>query len=348
MVIPSDPKLNGFDIIQTNYKHIGGHGIRADILIPQTEYAGSRPLIIRIHGGGLVSQSTTAQPPPNAAARLINFQMMGDSLYMDWWPHWISDLALQKNAIIISPNYRLLPEAISADIYADLDDFWTWLRSPELANLLANHTTSTKVDRDRIFVTGESAGGLLSLYLAFAYPEEIRSASAAYPTLALNADSFTKTRENPPFRNNVPVSVVEEGFKAAMLGTSKSSITSLESLMYMLGAVQHGYLSKYYERGAEGVSAEVLYPMTRFENPDVKIPRGGIAMLHGRQDSVVPLGDVEKFAERAEEVLKAQAGEHGNVTLTVREGEHGFDSGVRLEEDWLQEVMREAIGVWLE
>lgn len=60
MAIPSDPKLNGFDIIQTKYKHIGDHGLRTDILIPQTNYAGPRPLIVRFHGGGLVIQSTTA------------------------------------------------------------------------------------------------------------------------------------------------------------------------------------------------------------------------------------------------------------------------------------------------
>lgn len=273
---------------------------------------------------------------------------MGDSLNMEWWPHWVSDLALQKNAIIISPNYRLLPEATSADIYTDMEEFWTWLRSPALANIVANQKTPTKLDLDRIFVTGESAGGLLSLYLTLAHPEEIRAASAAYPSLALNADSFTKTRERAPFDNHVPVSVVEENFKAAVLGTAKSSITSLESLMFTLGAIEHGYLSKYYQRDAEGVPAEVLYPMARLEQSDFKIPRGGIAVLHGRQDSVVPLGDVEKFVERANEVLKARSGEEGGVTLTLRDGEHGFDGPVRFEEDWLQDAMHRAIRVWLE
>jgi acetyl esterase/lipase len=274
--------------------------------------------------------------------------MMGDSLYMDWWPHWVSDLALQKNAIIISPNYRLLPEATSANIYTDLDDFWTWLRSPALTTLLSNHKTPTKLDLDRIFVTGESAGGLLSLYLTLAHAEEIRAASSAYPCVALDADSFTKTRANPPFGVDFPESMVEENFKAAVLGTSKSSITSQESLTFMLGAIQHGYVSKYYQRGAEGVTPEVLYPMARLESPGFKIPRGGIAVLHGRQDSVVPLEEVELFVKRANEVLKARSGEEGGVTLTVRDGEHGFDGPVRLEEVWLQDALREAISVWLE
>lgn len=348
MAIPSDPKLNGFDLIQTNYKSIGDHGLRTDILIPQTEYDGARPLIVRVHGGGLVSQFLSLESPTHDRSHTNSFQMMGDSLYMDWWPHWVSDLALQKNAIIISPNYRLLPEATSADIYADLDDFWTWLRAPSLATLLSNHKTPTKLDLDRIFVTGESAGGLLSLYLTLVHAEEIRAASSAYPCVALNADSFSQSRANPPFGVSISESMVEENFKAAVLGTAKSTITSEQSLTFMLGAVQHGYLSKFYQRDAEGAAQEVLYPMTRLENPGFKIPRGGIAVFHGRQDSVVPLGDVELFVKRANELLKARSGEEGGVTLTVRDGEHGFDGPVRLEEVWLQDAMRKAISVWLE
>lgn len=54
MVIPSDPKLDGFDIIQTPYKTIGNHEIRTDILVPRAAHEGKRPVLVRIHGGGLV------------------------------------------------------------------------------------------------------------------------------------------------------------------------------------------------------------------------------------------------------------------------------------------------------
>lgn len=54
MSIPSSPKLDGLDIIQTTYKKIGDHEIRTDILIPQTPHEGQRPVIIRLHGGGFV------------------------------------------------------------------------------------------------------------------------------------------------------------------------------------------------------------------------------------------------------------------------------------------------------
>lgn len=58
MSIPSDPKIDNFDILQTPYKKIGDHEIRCDILVPKSAYDGKRPVIINFHGGGLVSIPT--------------------------------------------------------------------------------------------------------------------------------------------------------------------------------------------------------------------------------------------------------------------------------------------------
>lgn len=48
-------RIAGFDLIQTEYKRFQDHGIRADFLVPQTPFHGKRPVIVRFHGGGLVS-----------------------------------------------------------------------------------------------------------------------------------------------------------------------------------------------------------------------------------------------------------------------------------------------------
>jgi hypothetical protein len=50
-----DSKFKDFTIIQAEYKRVGSHGIRADIMIPKTVSPGKRPVIIRFHGGFLVS-----------------------------------------------------------------------------------------------------------------------------------------------------------------------------------------------------------------------------------------------------------------------------------------------------
>lgn len=60
MAILVDPKLEGFNIIQATYKTVGDHDIRTDILVPKTPSSGKRPVIIRFHGGGLVSITNTS------------------------------------------------------------------------------------------------------------------------------------------------------------------------------------------------------------------------------------------------------------------------------------------------
>jgi len=57
MTVPSDPKIDGFEVIQTSYKKIEDHGIRCDILIPKAKHEGKRPVIINFHDGGLVCTS---------------------------------------------------------------------------------------------------------------------------------------------------------------------------------------------------------------------------------------------------------------------------------------------------
>ncbi|KAJ5306101.1 hypothetical protein N7508_005116 [Penicillium antarcticum] len=321
MSIESHPKLVGLDLIQTTFKKVGDHEIRTDILIPKKPLDGKRPVILRFHGGGLV---------------------MGDSLYMDFWPWWLSDLALQENAIIISPNYRLLPGSTSSEICSDIEDFWTWVQSPSLTNILAAHSTPTSADLSRVLSFGESAGGLISLNLALAHPAGIRSCTAAYPLVDPCSAAFTKPRAKGPFGMMVPESVVKETLDVVVPGTVESSITEQERLGFMLGAISYGTLGQLYERGVEELGREFRFPGVKIEQEGTTIPRGGITIIHGRQDSVVPVGDVEKFVKRAREVFGDE-----KVIFTVKEGEHGLDAPLRFEEAWLQETFKAAIQTWL-
>lgn len=59
-------KFANFDIIQTTYKKVNDHEIRADFVIPKSEFKGKRPVIVRFHGGGLVGFK-----PPAGSVRLI-------------------------------------------------------------------------------------------------------------------------------------------------------------------------------------------------------------------------------------------------------------------------------------
>jgi cephalosporin-C deacetylase-like acetyl esterase len=67
----SNPKYQGFDLIQATYKKVGNHEIETTILVPQTPYTGKRPAIIRIHGGGLVR---TIGPPVVSSQALTKYR----------------------------------------------------------------------------------------------------------------------------------------------------------------------------------------------------------------------------------------------------------------------------------
>jgi acetyl esterase/lipase len=117
---------------------------------------------------------------------------MGDSLYMDWFPYWLSDFALEHEVVIISANYRLMPQVTGVDIYNYVEDFWTWLFEPDtVSDIFAAHTTPTEIDFAHVLVTGESAGGLLSINSALSHAatgrgrgrDGITAAIAMYPTV---------------------------------------------------------------------------------------------------------------------------------------------------------------------
>ncbi|KAL5049328.1 hypothetical protein BDW71DRAFT_175675 [Aspergillus fruticulosus] len=324
---PAHPKFQGFDLIQATYKQVGDHAIRVDILVPQTPANGKRPTIVRFHGGGLI---------------------MADSLFIDFWPQWLSDLALLHNAIIISPNYRFMPQATGLEIYDDIEDFWAWLQSPALPELLARHKTPTQIDLDRILVDGESAGGLLSINTSLTHASDIRATIALYPTLDPSSPDFTQPRTDLlPFGHHFPESLVDDVLGPVRDGGPVSSLVAPEYIPVMCAAIQYGRLGEWYARESDGSERQnLLYPVRRLEDPGVQIPVGGITIIQGKQDSVVPSHHSVPFVERAREVLKGKRG-GDRISLVLKEGEHGFENEVRYAEEWVKEALKTAVEAWL-
>lgn len=55
-------------------------------------------------------------------------------------------------------------------------------------------------------------------------------------------------------------------------------------------------------------------------------------ILHGNEDSAVPVSGSERFVEALKKTLPGSA-----IRLDVRPGDHGFDGDATLKEDWLKE-----------
>ncbi|KAL4940402.1 hypothetical protein BDV06DRAFT_20350 [Aspergillus oleicola] len=278
---------------------------------------------------------------------------MGDSLYMDWFPYWLSDLALEHDAMIVSANYRLLPQATSLEINEDVADFWTWLRSPKLEDTLLAHERETELDLARLLVTGESAGGLLSINsaLGLAYPDSagVHAAIALYPSVDMKSPDFTLPRSIPPFGQDFDESVIDEILSTAPEGPISS--TGGDYLPLMLAAIEYGHLGEWYARGSnETKHSEFLYPLDQLNKyPEaVSIPVGGITIIQGQNDTVVPPGHSVPFVEKMRKVVEEQGGDSEKIQFITKEGEHGFDGDLRYaQEEWLRDALKPVVKAWL-
>lgn len=111
------------------------------------------------------------------------------------------ELALLRGAIVVTPDYRLLPEANGHDILEDLASFWEWLPKNLETKLTSYYPESgIRPDFDRILATGGSAGGWLVSQSMFLHPEiNIQAAIMSYPMIDLRDRFFAEKFEKPIF-----------------------------------------------------------------------------------------------------------------------------------------------------
>ncbi len=115
------------------YKTIGGAELKADVYSPAGA-GGKLPVVIYIHGGGLIFGSRENQPPSPLREALI------DAGY-----------------VVAAIDYRLVPDALADKIAIDVEDACKWVRNkgPQLFG----------IDPNNITVMGGSAGGYLTLLM---------------------------------------------------------------------------------------------------------------------------------------------------------------------------------------
>jgi acetyl esterase/lipase len=154
--------FNGFDITRAHFKSAGVE-IGVDILIPKRKSTTARPVIVRIHGGFLVSAIVRVLITQTYKA----IQITGSSLFPAWFSKWILDFADEHDAIILSPNYRLLPEVKGKDIIQDMANFWTWVQSGGPGRHLASAgRSSVAMNLAQTLLVGESAGKIIAFYFS--------------------------------------------------------------------------------------------------------------------------------------------------------------------------------------
>ncbi|KAK4507500.1 hypothetical protein PRZ48_001235 [Zasmidium cellare] len=302
-----DARFSPFNIINVNYKHVKSVGIPLSILLPKTLKPGKHPITVRWHGGGFGT---------------------GHRLFPEWYAEWTLQLSLDHEAIAISPDYRLLPEASGLDILSDAEDFYTWLFDPQgLASLLPEDIV---LDLENVLVTGESAGGWHALQAALLHPSKIRAIIAHYPMIDLAAPHFSSQHEKDIFSPPRPQadSSILTSYVENLTGEEVvPNRTPPEGEMNVLIILQQGLYPKYFGPDPR------LYPLEQLEKAETFPPTW---ILHGTGDSVVPVEGTRVFEEAFRE--RGEREGWGPLKVTYREGaEHGFDLREGDEDGWRRE-----------
>ena len=325
-------RFSDFTILTTTYKTVHGHEITTDILYPKTlsqafektQKTPSCPVILRYHGGGLIS---------------------GYSLFAPFFNPWYLELSKEYSAIIVSPNYRLLPEATIFDILEDVEDHWNWMHK-FLSQFLNEYTNGViQPDLNRILTAGDSAGGYLSIQMGLSHPEWIRAVNAVYPLVDIKSPYFTDQTEKAIFsmpatpRDTLAhhIREVREREETTNHKVVISAPTGPERTQLMFSVSQHGLFEQFFP----GDAVE-LYPLERLD-AGAKFPRGGVLVLHGLNDSVVPVEGSYMLKDKIDELDSSL-----RFRLVVRDGEHGFDHSAKLHDAWLWEAAQDVIHSWLE
>jgi len=364
--LPVEDKLGPFSISTHTYKVVDGHAILTDVLIPKKllelgpnsdEWKKGRPVALRIHGGWLVG---------------------GQRQFPDWIPLWLYSFAHHHNAIIVSPDYRLLPESSAVDVLDDLDDIWKWV-STELANVVREQSKAAsgtdsflELDLDRVLVQGESAGGYCAIQMALSHfkPSEpyaiskvprICALAVTYPMLDFRAAHWTTAYEKHIFDcPQLPESIINEHLKAMKGSATKPVVSNVE-----LGPGKpRGALAFAYVQ--HGRFLELLgpdrdpSPGKRRVHPEDRIADGAklppTLFVHGTEDSGVPVAGTDKFIAliRQHNSIVPPEGntdskEWDSLMYARVPGDHGFDSGIGPEDvAWVKKGLEFVDKIWLE
>jgi len=160
------------------YKTVGDLPIKADVYRLSGDEV--RPVIVWIHGGGLITGGRGGPAPEQR------------------------DRYLKAGYVIVSIDYRLAPETKAAGIIEDVRDAIAWVRAkgPELY----------QIDPKRVAVIGHSAGGYLTLMAGFTVEPRPQALIAFYGYGDVDGDWYAKPHEI--YRQTRPLFTQAEAYQA--------------------------------------------------------------------------------------------------------------------------------------
>ncbi|KAF2149003.1 alpha/beta-hydrolase [Myriangium duriaei CBS 260.36] len=305
-----DIKFTNFDIVDTEYKNINGVAFKASIITPKHLKKGTRPVIVRWHGGALIT---------------------GHRLFAGWFPNWTLELAQRLGAVIISPDYRLLPEATGLQILDDVKDIWIWLYKE--GSLSGKLPEGVNVDLDHILLTGESAGGWIaieSILLEDVPKDKISVAVLQYAMLDVGGKHFNENHHKDLFDPPVPQLPRET------LQRHLDSLKGDEVITEAMPPVRLDLALSVLQQGTVGSligTDRRIFPYKLLEERTEDLPPTWV--YHGTDDNVVPIDGSEKFVKIVQRKFPDTS-----LHVSWPPGHHGFDAhdpAPEADDTWLKD-----------
>ena len=228
-----------------------------------------------------------------------------------------------------------MPEATGTDILDDISDVWKWVHEDLQSFLSRAAESGPQVDFAHVLVVGDSGGGWLAMQSALRQPaNSIKAVIGLYPQLDLRDDFFnTKFEKDILGMPMLPNEIIDAHVAAMAPGVVVTSDSQPSRMELVYSMFQNGRMVEFL-----GDSKE-LFPL---EMVALAEDMSAVLILHGREDSIVPVVGSERFVGALKKKLPASA-----VKLDVRPGGHGFDGDATIEEHWLKEDAEFITKYWL-
>ncbi|KAM0433450.1 hypothetical protein ACHAPT_004330 [Fusarium lateritium] len=308
--------FDSYNIFEETFKVVSSHEIKTAVLIPKNLKTGLHPIIYHLHGGFLVT---------------------AHGLFAAFFPKWVDKLALKHSAIIVSPDYRLLPsENGVADLLEDLEDCWQWTKQ-KLPGILENKAPGHLLDFSRTLLAGGSAGGYCATEIAFSHPDEFGVLAIVYPLLDPRDKVYIKgpgPDEPTILRADLKDMPTKED-TLAWIGEKRKTPHSkdgFDRLPFAIAACHSGiFASEIFDN--KNLNMREFFPLERVEAGE-RLP-AKMWLMHGDDDATVPIRGSHKFIQLVKEKLPQTT-----LRFDVVPGQdHGFDFDVKTWESFAPDAL---------
>lgn len=210
--------------------------------------------------------------------------MTGDRMYEAWWPTWIVEFARSHDAMIISPDFRLMPEASPSDLMDDVASFWKWYKTT-LPTLAASESWHVRPDIERTICAGQSSGAVIGVHSALEFPDvQIKAVLALYGPLCFDVPLLYIPKPRMIGGSKPPAPRQAEAMIRAYIARNKGKIRTsgdpVDDWELVMSTVQQGWMPRTAKR----------HPDSRLDvvaNLRAKLMLPPTWVVHGERDSVV-------------------------------------------------------------